>query len=184
MGGHEGALLVRGDPRRHLRARHPQGADHAAGAARARARRRDLRLHRAGLQCRGQGLRLLHLLLHPGRHAHDLPVGRLFPDRPDAALAAGRGVRAAAESGGRPRPATRSGQSSRRAARAAAHPARIRRQRLLSGWSSRGAASSGSSAPHFPASAPTHVDAGTTSRLASHRRHRPDRRDVRPCTGS
>ena len=49
-----------------------------------------VRLAGARLQRARQGLRLLHLLLHPRHHADDVPFGRVFPDRPDAALAAGR----------------------------------------------------------------------------------------------
>ena len=52
-------------------------------------RRHHLLVHRADLQCAGQGLRLLHLLLHAVPHADDVPVGRLLSAR----AAAGRGAR-------------------------------------------------------------------------------------------
>ena len=65
----------------------------AAGAAGARPGRDHVRVAGAGLQRARQGLRLFHLLLHARHHADDLPLGRVFPDRPDAAVAAGRGRR-------------------------------------------------------------------------------------------
>src|SRR5204863_674436 len=80
-----------------------------------------------------QGLRLFHLLLHLGRHADDVPLGRLLSDRPNAALAAGNRPSAAAEGGRRSGSAARSGQHSRRSARPAPDPHRVCVQRLLSG---------------------------------------------------
>jgi hypothetical protein len=41
--------------------------------------------HCADLQRAGQGLRLFHLLLHAGAHAHDVFVGRVLPARAVAA---------------------------------------------------------------------------------------------------
>src|SRR5450830_796013 len=62
----------------------------AAGLGRADGRGGHVRKHRADLQCPGQGLRLLHLLLHPGADADDVPVGHLLPARAVARAGAHR----------------------------------------------------------------------------------------------
>jgi hypothetical protein len=95
VGRVQGAVHRHGHPGRDAGPGHqpqPQTAGSLAGAA---GRGHHLQLHCADLQCAGQGLRLLHLLLHAVPYAHDVFVGRVLSARPVAVCSA-RGVRLAA----------------------------------------------------------------------------------------
>lgn len=79
VGGRQGAQERHRDPAGGGGAGHRACADPAVGAAGAGPGRPGFRVHGAGGQRTGARLRVLHVLLHAGRHAHGVPVGVFFP---------------------------------------------------------------------------------------------------------